>query len=128
MGSLLKHPTALIAGAILLAAAGGASAGGNAGQGRAVFNAQCSACHSLKPNQTILGPSLFGVVGRPAGTLKGFAYSAAMKGARWTWTADKLSAYLPDPGKMVPRTTMTYPGLKAPAQVNDLIAFLETQK
>jgi cytochrome c len=86
-------------------------------------------CHSSSRNgPTILGPPLFGVVGRKAGTFSGFAFSPGMKSAGFTWTDDRLRAYLPAPRAMVPGTKMTYGGLKNPAQLDDLTAFLDTLK
>jgi len=105
------------------------AAAGDAAKGKSVFGAQCAMCHSAARNgPTILGPNLFGVVGRPAGSVKGFAYSSGMKSSGITWTADKLKAYLPAPAKMVPGTKMSFGGLKNPAQVDDVVAYLETLK
>ena len=102
---------------------------GDAAAGRNVFNAQCSTCHSVAPSgTTIVGPNLYGVVGRKAGTLKGYAYSAAMKGSGFTWTEDQLRTYLPSPQKVLPGIKMTYFGLKNPVQLENLIAYLVTLK
>src|ERR1039458_5172527 len=93
----------------LCAAAPGAAA--DAAHGKSVFASQCSMCHSDARNgATILGPPLFGVVGRPAGSVKGFNYSAAMKGSGITWTEDQLRAYLPAPNKLLPGVRMTFWG------------------
>ncbi len=128
MDRLLRLPSAVLAAALLLSAAGAADAAGDAGRGRAVYTSQCSTCHSIRPNETVLGPSLFGVAGRNSGTLKGFIFTPAMKATKWVWTDAKLREYLPAPQKLVPGTRMTYPGLKNPAQADDLIAFLHTLK
>ena len=51
-------------------------------KGKMVFKKhQCWICHSLKAGQKKIGPSLYGVIGRKAGTLPGFNYSSAMKKA-----------------------------------------------
>jgi cytochrome c len=108
--------------------AGPASAGDPAA-GKLVFNSQCAMCHTISAGgANLLGPNLHGVVGRTAGTLKGFGYSPAMKAAGFVWTSDKLTAYLPAPGAMVPGTKMAYAGLRPAKKVDDLVAFLETQK
>jgi cytochrome c len=112
-----------------LAAALPATAAGDAAKGKSVFGAQCAMCHSAaRGGPTILGPTLFGVVGRPAGSVKGFAYSSGMKSSGITWSPDKLRAYLPAPAKMVPGTKMSFGGLKNPIQVDDVVAYLETLK
>lgn len=96
--------------------------------GKAVFSAQCAMCHSAQRNVTLLGPSLFGVVDRKAGSVPGFSYSPAMKAAGFVWTDDKLRAYLPAPRAIVAGTRMTYAGLKNPGQLDDLISYLDTLK
>jgi cytochrome c len=102
---------------------------GDAGHGKSVFAAQCAMCHSATRNgPTILGPPLFGVVDRKAGSFAGYAYSPGMKAAGFAWSDDRLRAYLPAPRAMVPGTKMTYGGLKNPAQLDDLIAYLDAQK
>ena len=102
---------------------------GDPGRGKGVFNSQCSLCHSASRNgPAIIGPPLFGVVGRPAGSVKDYAYSAGMKSAGITWTDAQLRAYLPAPRAKVPTTKMTYGGVKNPTQLDDLIAYLDTLK
>jgi len=131
MDRLLSRQAAL-AGLILLASALGFStpaAAGDAGHGKSVFAAQCAMCHSSNHGgPTILGPPLAGVVGRKAGGFPGYAYSPGMKAAGFTWTDERLHDYLPAPRAMVPGTKMGYGGLKNPAQLDDLISFLDGQK
>ncbi len=67
---------------------------------------------------------LNGVVGRKAGTYPGYDYSAANKNSGLTWNVPTLQKYLADPQKVVPGTKMIFPGIKDPAKVNDVIAFL----
>jgi cytochrome c len=105
------------------------AAAADAAHGKAVFAAQCASCHSPARNgATILGPTLFGVVGRPSASVKGFVYSSGMKAAGFSWSNDRLRAYLPAPKDLVPGTHMSYAGLKNPGQLDDLIAYLDTLK
>ena len=76
----------------------------------------------------MVGPSLFGVVGREAGSAPGFKYSAANKGSGVMWDEANLEKYLPNPRAFIAGTTMTYAGLKNDAQRADLIAYLATLK
>jgi cytochrome c len=69
---------------------------------------------------------LFGVVGRSAGGVPGFQYTADHKRLGFTWDAATLDKYLTNPRAMVPDTTMIYAGLKDDAERADLIAYLET--
>ena len=59
-----------------------------------------------------IGPTLFGVVGRSAGSVPGFQYTADHKKLGVTWDAATLDKYLTNPRAMVPDTTMIYAGLK----------------
>ena len=96
------------------------------GAGQAVFKTQCGICHSVVQGKNMVGPSLFGIVGRKSGTIDGFRYSAANKSADITWDAAILDKYLTAPREIVPGTIMTYAGLKDETKRSDLIAYLET--
>ena len=74
----------------------------------------------------MVGPSLAGVVGRPAGQVAGFHYSAANKGSALVWDTATLDRYLTSPKDVVPHTIMTYAGLKDAKKRADLIAYLST--
>jgi cytochrome c2 len=98
----------------------------DAGAGMAVFKSQCSICHSVVAGRNMIGPSLFGVVGRPAGKEPGFHYSPANEKSGLTWDAATLDRYLTSPASVVPHTIMTYAGLKDAKKRADLIAYLAT--
>jgi len=100
----------------------------DAESGAKVFKTQCAVCHSPVAGKNMVGPSLFGVVGRVAGSAPGFKYSAANKGSGVTWDEANLDKYLPNPRAFIAGTTMTYAGLKNDAQRADLIAYLATLK
>ncbi|MBV8521611.1 MAG: c-type cytochrome [Acetobacteraceae bacterium] len=100
----------------------------DAADGDKVFRSQCSICHSPQPGRNIIGPSLFGVVGRHSGQVPGFYYSQANVQSGIIWTPTILDRYLTSPRQVVPGTLMTYPGLKDPKQRADLIAYLATLK
>lgn len=88
----------------------------------------CSVCHSAEPGKTLIGPSLFGVVGRAAGSVEGYAYSPAMKSSGITWTAETLDAFITSPHSVVAGTKMAYPGLHDAEKRADVIRYLETLK
>ncbi|MDO9711099.1 c-type cytochrome [Paracraurococcus lichenis] len=115
---------ALALGTALPAAAQDAEAG------RRVFN-QCRACHSIEAGgRNGVGPNLHGVVGRKAGTIDGFRYSANLKEkaeAGLTWDEPTLRAYIANPKAVLPAGAMSYPGLKNEEQLDNLIAFLKSQ-
>jgi cytochrome c len=94
--------------------------------GERVFRSQCSICHSPQPGRNIIGPSLFGVVGRHSGQIPGFHYSQANLRSGLTWNVATLDRYLTNPQQIVPGTLMTYPGLTDPLKRTALIAYLAT--
>jgi len=96
---------------------------GDAANGEKVF-AACKTCHALDKN--MIGPHLQGVVGRKAGSIADYTYSAANKNSGITWTEEKLFQYLEKPQRVVPGTKMTYPGLSDPQKRADVIAYLKT--
>ena len=100
----------------------------DAKNGQAMFS-RCAACHNnAKGGPNGLGPNLFGVVGRKAGTVKDFAYSAAMKSAGFIWNNQKLDTYIANPAKTVPGNRMAFAGIADAKQRGDLIAYLDTLK
>ena len=106
--------------------AGGGAQAADAVAGEAVFKSQCSICHSVLVGRNQVGPSLAGIVGRPAGQVANFHYSPANKNSGLTWDAATLDRYLTNPGAVVPHTIMTYGGLKDPDKRANLIAYLAT--
>ncbi len=104
-----------------------AAAAGDAAKGAVVFN-QCKVCHVTDKGVNRVGPSLFGVVGRKAGTVPGYNYSAANKNSGLIWTAAQLDPYLAAPQKVVKGTKMAFAGLKKPEDRANVIAFLATKK
>ncbi len=95
-------------------------------RGRVVFN-ECGICHAAQQDAPKgLGPNLFGVVGREAGTLEGFAYSQAMKNAGIVWSEETLDAFLENPLQYVRGNRMAYAGLRNEQRRADLIAYLMT--
>ncbi|MBI3440176.1 MAG: c-type cytochrome [Proteobacteria bacterium] len=124
MGRLL---ISLVGALFLLGAAPGMALAQDAAQGRAVFQANCAVCHQAVANgHAMVGPNLFGIVGRRAASAAGFAYSPAMQHANLTWTTDQLSAFVQAPTHVVPGTRMPFAGLHNPQQVAALTAYLAT--
>jgi len=96
--------------------------------GAQIFKSNCTVCHSAEPGQSKIGPPLFGVVGRKAGTAPNYVYSEAMKNSGLTWTPDQLEIYLANPMGVVPNTKMLFVGLKNAADRKALIGYLATLK
>jgi len=123
MRSLLSLAVAAVA--IGFAVVPGNSAG-DAAKGEHEF-AKCAFCHA-KDMANGIGPGLFGVVGRHAGSVPGFGYSQAMKKSNIVWDEKSLDAFIMAPQKAIPGNTMPFPGIPDQEQRNDLIAYLEMLK
>jgi len=102
-----------------------AAAAGDASAGRKVFTA-CANCHAVGPAARHgFGPQLNALVGRKAGTSPGYAYSPGMKAAGLVWNEATLTAFLRDPGAVVPGTKMRFWGVGMnERKVADLLAYL----
>jgi cytochrome c len=98
----------------------------NVEAGQKAFKQQCGICHDVVAGKNRVGPSLFGVVGRKAGSVEGFHYSDGNKNSGLTWDQATLDGYLANPRGVVAGTTMTYAGVKNDEQRRDIIAYLAT--
>ena len=104
---------------------GAAMAAGDVDKGAKIFK-RCKACHTLEEGgKNKIGPNLFGIFGREAGTLEGYKFSKAMRGADVVWDEATLDGYLTKPKKFIPKTKMAFPGLKKEGQRADVIAYLK---
>jgi len=100
----------------------------DANNGKAIFS-RCAACHTVvKGGPNGIGPNLFGVVGRRAGSAKDFSYSAALKASGIAWNAAKLDKWIEHPAALVPGKRMAFAGISDAGQRADLIAYLSTLK
>jgi cytochrome c len=111
----------LAAAALLLAAPAAADP---AGEGFALYQRHCRTCHTLAAGDHRLGPSLHGIVGRPAGAAEGFAYSSALRVGALVWTEAALDAFLADPAGFLPGNGMVYPGMPSAEARAAVIAYL----
>src|SRR5689334_5382730 len=105
---------------------------GDAARGKAFFEINCAVCHSpvLGPENLVImkqGPSLVGVVGRPAGSLPHFNYTKAIRESGITWNAARLYRFLEGPMEVLPGTAMPIP-VADPRNRADVIAYLATLK
>ena len=102
----------------------------DAALGEKVFT-KCKACHVADKDTNKVGPSLFKLNGRTAGTHEGFKYSPAMIDAGkagLVWDDAKLTEYLKDPKAMVKGTKMAFAGLKNDADITNVIAYIDQFK
>lgn len=97
-------------------------------KGKTLF-LQCRACHSLnaasEPGK--IGPTLYGVVGRAAGSVADFQYSDAVKNSGMTWTPENISAWLERPSEFLPGNKMVFIGVKDAQDRANVIAYIQAE-
>ena len=99
-------------------------------KGKAAFERQCAICHTVeKGGDNRLGPNLFGIIGKKAGTAPDYTYTNAFKTrANWEWTEDAIGGWMMFPSTMIPGTAMgIFQGI-AERDRDDLVAYLATLK
>jgi cytochrome c len=97
--------------------------------GQQAFNNACRTCHMVKEGDNRLGPNLFKVLGRKAGSLPNYNYSSAMKEADIVWDEDKLDRFIANPDEVVSGNKMKpYGGLTSKDERAKIIAFLAQSK
>lgn len=92
--------------------------------GQKIFATRCAECHSLTKN--IFGPELGGVVGRKAGSVPAYPYSAALKQSGIVWDAASLDKWLAGPQKFLPGALMPF-SVSDPRTRQDVIAYLQSE-
>jgi len=84
----------------------------SAAEGAKVFS-KCKACHSIaKTGGNKIGPALWGILGRKAGSLTDYKYSKAMAAYKKSWTFEEMDGFLTKPKEWIKGTKMSYAGLK----------------
>jgi cytochrome c len=75
-------------------------------RGLSVYENNCAGCHSVEANR--VGPKHAGIVGRRAGSIKDYPYSAALKKSELVWNRDLLVRWLTDPEQVIPGQAMGF--------------------
>lgn len=119
--SAVMAATVAFAGGALIPAS---DAKAQAGPSDRLFKQKCAMCHANVAGKTSpMGPNLFGVFGRRAGSTN-FAYSPAMKKSTLVWNAQNLDRLLKAPSQTVPGTRMVT-AVPDPAQRAEIIRYLQ---
>lgn len=101
------------------------SQGTEAGSQQQLFNNACRTCHTIREGDNRLGPHLYNIIGRKAGSLPDYSYSSAMRDAGFIWDEEKLERFIENPDAVVPGNAMKpYGGLASPDDRRKVIAFL----
>lgn len=89
------------------------------------YNSHCRTCHSMRPGDQRLGPSLSGIFGARAGEVPGYrGYSGALNGL--VWDEATLDRFIADPASVATSTNMIYPPVSDATQRKKIIEFLKT--
>ena len=84
----------------------------SAAEGAKVFK-KCAACHSIKEDgANKIGPALWGVLGRSAGSITDYKYSKAMEAYGKNWSFEEMNGFLKKPKDWIKGTKMSFAGLK----------------
>ena len=89
---------------------------------------RCMVCHGWdKGGPAMIGPNLFGIVGKAKASAGDFDYSPALREKGGDWTYADLYEFLRQPAIYVPGTKMGFAGLPRSQDRLNLIAFLRMQ-
>ena len=99
-------------------------ASASAADGAKIFS-KCKACHSIaKGGGNKIGPALWGVLGRKAGSLSDYKYSKAMIAYGKPWSFEEMDGFLAKPKEWIKGTKMSYAGLKSAKDRASLILYM----
>ena len=95
-----------------------------AAEGAKVFK-KCAACHSIaEGGKNKIGPALWGVLGRQAGSLPDYKYSKAMAAHGKKWSFEEMNGFLIKPKEWIKGTKMSYAGLKSEKERAAVILYM----
>ena len=84
----------------------------SATEGAKVFK-KCAACHSIaQGGGNKIGPALWGILGRQAGSIADYKYSKAMAAYGKVWSFEEMNSFLTKPKDWIKGTKMSFAGLK----------------
>ena len=100
---------------------------GDLGHGEKVFK-KCSACHQIASGgKNMIGPNLWSVIGRTAGSVSDYKYSKAMIAYGKEWTFEEMNSYLIKPAAYVKGTKMAFAGLRKEKDRASVILFMNSK-
>lgn len=129
---MTKKALMVFAMAMAMAVFGKSAIAADAAAGEEIFNKKCKTCHTVEEGKHRTGPSLFGVVGRKAGSTD-FKRYKGLKGADFVWDDQLLMEWIENPKAFVKAhtdnksTSMTFK-LKDEKQRADVVSYLNTVK
>ena len=95
--------------------------------GEKVFK-KCSACHMIaSEGKNMIGPNLWGVIGRNAGAISDYKYSKAMIAYGKEWTFEEMNSYLIKPQAYIRGTKMAFAGLRKEKDRASVILYMNSK-
>ncbi len=99
-------------------------ANGDITHGEKVFK-KCAACHSINKNGgNKIGPKLWNVMFRPAGSVTDYKYSKALSEYKKNWTWEEMNGFLIKPAKWIKGNKMGFAGIKSDKDRASVILYL----
>ena len=99
----------------------------DAASGQQLFNNACRTCHTTKEGDNRVGPHLYKIIGRKAGSLPDYGYSSVLKNAGFVWDEEKLERFIANPDELVPGNSMKpYSGLASTDDRARIVSFLRS--
>ena len=100
---------------------------GDIAHGEKVFK-KCSACHMIASDgKNMIGPNLWGVIGRLAGSIDDYKYSKAMIAYGKEWTYEEMNSYLIKPQAYIKGTKMAFAGLRKEKDRASVILYMNSK-
>ena len=99
-------------------------AAASAADGEKVFK-KCAACHSIaKGGSNKIGPTLWGILGKQAGSAPDYKYSKAMTNHGKPWSFEEMNGFLIKPKDWIKGTKMSFAGLKKESERAAVILYM----
>ena len=100
---------------------------GDMAHGEKVFK-KCTACHMIAADgKNKIGPNLWGVIGRKAGSISDYKYSKAMVAYAKEWTFEEMNSYLIKPQAYIKGTKMAFAGLRKEKDRASVILYMNSK-
>ncbi len=100
---------------------------GDLAHGEKVFK-KCTACHQIAAGgKNMIGPNLWGVIGRTSGSISDYKYSKAMIAHGKEWSFEEMNSYLIKPQAHIKGTKMAFAGLRKEKDRASVILYMNAK-
>ena len=100
---------------------------GDLAHGEKVFK-KCSACHMIAAGgKNMIGPNLWGVIGRQTAAVSGYKYSKALAAYGKDWSFAEMNGFLIKPSAHIKGTKMAFAGLKKEKDRASVILYMNSK-